>query len=101
MILYPSGYFFAILPIPLVLLVALILIKLRPPSKVIAPWKELDEPDKWWEKKEAAPPVSTSQQPQSTGVTTEEIKSGKPKEGSWWQEEEKDKKPSKEPTSPW
>lgn len=101
MLLYPSEYFYAILPTPIVLFIALLLIKLRPPSVVITPWKELDEPDQWWEKKAAPPPVSTSPQTPSTEVKTEEKKSSKPKDGSWWEEEEKDKKKSKDPTSPW
>ena len=100
MLLYPSGYLYMILPVPLVFLVALLLIKLRPPPKVLTPWKELDKPDKWWEKKEAAP-MTAPPQAQSTGVTTEEKTPSKPKDGPWWEEEEKDKKRDKEPASPW
>lgn len=100
MLLYPSEYFYMILPTPFALLIALILVKTRPPQQVITPWKELDEPDKWWERKEAAP-MTSSPQAQPTGVSTEEKTPSEPKDGSWWEEEEKDKKKSKEPTSPW
>ena len=101
MLLYPSEYLYMILPTPLVLLVAIMLIKLRPPAKIITPWKELDTPDKWWEKKAAAPTTPPPPHTQSTQVSTEEKPPSKPKEGSWWEEEEKKKKSDKEPTSPW
>jgi hypothetical protein len=95
----PMGFMAIILPLPFVLLVALILMKIKAPAIIISPWEELDEPDKWWEKKEAAP-MTAPPELQSTGVATEEKTPSKPKDGSWWEEEEKDKKP-KEPTSPW
>jgi hypothetical protein len=101
MMMYSPEYFYAILPIPVALFVALLILKFRPPAKVITPWKGVDEPDKWWEKQEAAPTVSTHTPTQSTGVKAEEEKSSKPKDGAWWEEEEKDKKSSKEPASPW
>jgi accessory gene regulator protein AgrB len=100
MLLYPSSYFYMVLPIPIALLVALILMKIRPPSQVITPWKELDEPDKWWDKR-AAPTVPPPTRKQPPDVQVDEKKDSTTKEGPWWEEEKKDKKPSEEPTSPW
>lgn len=89
-----------ILPIPVALFIFLILLKLRPPAVVITPWKGVDKPQKWWEEKATPtlPPATSVQSPKDHKDGT---KPSKPKSGDWWDEEEKDKKSSEEPTSPW
>jgi hypothetical protein len=46
MLVFPSEYFITMLPIPVVLFIALMLLKFKPPPVVITPWKEPDEPQK-------------------------------------------------------
>jgi hypothetical protein len=97
----PYPYFSLILPIPVAFSLFLVLLKFRPPPIVITPWKDVEEPDKWWEEKKATPTPQASTSTQSKEVQRDGEGTIKAKSGYWWDEEESEKKSEDQETSPW
>jgi hypothetical protein len=98
---YPYGYYALMGPIPLLAILGLALLKLRPAPIVYAPWKGLEAPKKWWDQEKPAPTVSTTISVQSSESTGEAKTTSSAKDGAWWEEEETDSKSKKEQSTPW